>query len=121
MWVLKTLLNNARDNEAIKHLVKQWKDQDTLGGIVLEALVAHHLVANCVCLKCGACKYLCWNGGPGLHCAWADVLCIACGSAYEIKSKVSLAKFWRSTMFGEGSDFVCRRVEMLVALYKEIC
>lgn len=60
---------------------------DSVGGQVLEAMVACHLEHKKACFNCETEGSMRWNGGFGVSSAWADVVCVRCFASYEIKTK----------------------------------
>ena len=72
---------------AAEYLAAQWDNPDAVGGYILVAMVACHLEHKATCFNCKKANTLRWNGGQAASSAWADVVCIACASTYEIKSK----------------------------------
>ena len=70
-------------------IATQWQSYDATKGIVLEGVVAWHIEKrhSISCLSCGEGGQLRWNGGGSIASAWADILCLNCKSAYEVKSK----------------------------------
>ena len=73
-------------DSAADYLAEIW-DPDSVGGHVLEAMVACHLEHTKACFHCQKQGALRWNGGFCMTSAWADVVCIHCYAMYEIKSK----------------------------------
>ena len=74
-----------------RYLYANWSDQDCLGGTILEALVAHHVVHSASCYHCKYSGGLRWNGGRDTDSSWTDLVCLNCKSTYEIKSKKDAA------------------------------
>lgn len=69
-------------------IATQWQNDDSTKGTILEGVMAWHMEKRKIsCLSCGEGGHLRWNGGGSIASAWADVLCLNCKSAYEVKSK----------------------------------
>ena len=83
---------------AADYIADNWDNPDMVGGYIMEALVGCHLEHEKNCFNCESAKSLRWNGGPSSASAWADVVCVACGATYEIKSKHNQDKVLDSLM-----------------------
>eukprot|EP00980_Cylindrotheca_fusiformis_P013581 scaffold3479_cov106-Cylindrotheca_fusiformis.AAC.2 len=60
-------------------------DDNRLGGVVMEALLACHAIHQEACFNCKYRHSLRWNGGG--RSSWQDLVCIKCKCMYEVKSK----------------------------------
>jgi len=83
----------TKDKDLRAQIACNWSDEQSVTGIVMEALVAWHLESRRIaCLSCKLSGCLRWNGGGSLSSAWADMVCLSCEAAYEIKSKQTADK-----------------------------
>jgi len=68
-------------------------------GVLLEGVLAWHVEnRDMTCLSCELAGYLRWNGGGSIHSAWADLVCIQCQAAYEVKTKETTEKILKSAV-----------------------
>jgi len=98
------------DVELNKRDYFQWfyfnSNESFLKGIIFEALVGSHLTNNSTaCASCLSVNSFRWNGGYGT--SWKDMLCINCGSTYEIKSKQSVQHIGKAIKYNRinGGSF----------------
>jgi hypothetical protein len=75
-------------------------EEGHLNGAFAEVLVTRHATYKVACYSCKRRGCLRWNGGSGEGSSWRDMVCIECGSCYEIKSKASLDHVVRSLTWG---------------------
>jgi hypothetical protein len=64
--------------------------EDSFDGMVFEAVLACHAIYKEACFHCKHRNSLRWNGGADT--SWMDLVCVACNSTYEVKTKASMEK-----------------------------
>ena len=57
-------------------------------GLLYEITLACHALQHEVCFNCKCRNALRWNGGSSI--SWQDLVCIACGCMYEVKTKADM-------------------------------
>jgi hypothetical protein len=79
---------------------------DSFDGMFFEAALACHAIYKEACFQCKCRNSLRWNGGG--ETSWMDLVCVACNSTYEVKTKASMEKceyeFERNKLKGGSYD-----------------
>ncbi len=87
-------LNRFTFNRCSKEekLFNEWflADDDSMDGLVFEAVLACHALQAESCHNCKYKNALRWNGGSGS--SWQDLVCTNCEATYEIKTKATIEK-----------------------------
>lgn len=83
--------------------VQKWRNRSASSAVyqghVFEALVVSHAIhSKQACACCMARNCLRWNGGT--DAPWMDMVCVNCGSCYEIKSKQNMEAIERDNEDG---------------------